>query len=116
MRLNLVFIFGYLFVVACNNNEETKKTPDLMGDWVNEQQDTLSFTSDRLLNYKPHIATAIPFFYSYEITEDTITLWLTHSSNTKDITNYYFRYSDKQIEIHDFQYRECDFYKRVNKL
>jgi hypothetical protein len=113
IKLNLAFIFCCLIFVACNKEEGVEKATDLIGNWVNNQQDTLLFTSESFVEYKPRIATVIPFFYFCRIIGDTVTLQLTHSSNSEDWTNHYFKYSEKQIEIHDFQYRERDFYKRI---
>jgi hypothetical protein len=95
------------------NGGEENITSGLIGSWMNEQQDTLLFINDVMLDYKPHITSSIPFLYAYSLVGDSITLILTYSSNLNDAKNYYFKYSEEQLEIHHFQNGGRNFYKRI---
>jgi hypothetical protein len=93
--------------------EEKDDTYSLTGSWVNEQKDTLLFVNNSIVEYKSHITDVELLSYFYEISKDSITLWLCYSSNTHDIKKYYFECSNNQIEIRNFQNIELDFYKRL---
>ncbi|GHV09388.1 hypothetical protein FACS1894160_4930 [Bacteroidia bacterium] len=109
----LVSFLGVLFfsLESCSNDDE--QSISIIGNWVNERQDTLVFMNNSLLEYRPYIPSLLPFVYLYEIKKDSITLALSYSSSLNNIKNYYFKYSDKQIEIHNFQYDGYDFYKPI---
>jgi hypothetical protein len=85
----------------------------LTGDWVNTQQDTLSFTGYYLL-YKPHIPSVYPLLYDYTVKDDSISMILTYSNDLNTRRSYYFQYSEELIEIHLFQDKEQSFFKRIN--
>jgi hypothetical protein len=109
----LISLLSVIFfsLVGCSSDGE--KSIGLIGNWRNERQDTLLFMNNSIVEYRPHIPSSVPLVYFYEIEKDSITLALSYSSNHNDIKNYYFKYSDKQIEIYDFQYDGYDFYKPV---
>jgi hypothetical protein len=91
------------FIMECAKNLFNIST-NLSGSWRSERQDTLVFIYDFMVEYRPHIPSSVPLIYSYQIEKDSIALVLSYSSSFKDRKNYYFKYSDKQIEIYDFQY------------
>jgi hypothetical protein len=85
---------------------------NLIGDWVNQQQDTLSFLGERLVDCKLHSTYSL--LYDYTIKGDSISMMLVYSSDLNSRRSYYFNYSEEQIEIHNLQGVEQDFYKRIN--
>jgi hypothetical protein len=115
-RKILIFPGFFLFFVgsfsAC---KETINTDNLVGKWINEHKDTLAFVNNSMLEYKPNVTNInqVLYVYDYRISKDSITLWLMYSSNTNDIKKYYFKYSNKQIEIRNFQNIEFYLYKRL---
>ena len=88
---------------------------DIIGDWVNVQQDILSFTSNRYVQYKPFIFNPKDptSLYEYEWVGDSIAMRLFWSG--LDYETHYFKCSDDVIEIHHFQNVECDFYYRIKE-
>jgi len=109
----IIFIILIAFLGGFSACKEKENTYNLTGNWINEQKDTLAFISNNIVNFKSHKSTIKLLPYSYEIAKDSIILWLMYSSNTSDIQKYYFKYSDKQIEIRNFQNTDIDFYKRL---
>ena len=105
-------VFAVCFSTCKEKGKEkiTENTFNLIGNWVNEQKDTLSFVNNTIVEYKPYITNSTIWVYIYEISKDTITLNLSYSSSTYDIKKYYFKYLDNRIEIHNFKSREFDFY------
>jgi len=112
MRKLVVLFLGLLLLFA-NCSKNTGDTCNLTGNWINKQKDTLSFINDWMVEYKPHKTNDKFLLYSYKTSKESITLWLTHSSSTNDLKEYYFKCSDKQIEIRDFQNIKRDVYKRL---
>ena len=109
-KFNILILLS-LFFPFCGCSEKTEKTPNLNGNWVNNQQDTLCFFRERSLEYKPHIPTTNDRDYFYEIIGDSISLQLLVSSG--NTIKYYFKCNGIQIEIHNFQNVEYDIYKRL---
>ena len=97
-----------LIAISCQKNEYD----DLIGNWVNEQKDTITFLDSRFLEFKSYN----PYFttlYDYSIKEDSISLFPAHSSNLKDRECYFFSYSNEIIELFEFRNIEKAVYTRL---
>ncbi|MDR1543619.1 MAG: hypothetical protein LBS50_04255 [Prevotellaceae bacterium] len=111
MKTKIFILFCVVFTIFISCTKQRKTS--LLGNWINNQQDTLFFFSEQGLHYKPHILTISPHLYSYEVVGDSIALVFAESSNTNDIHKYFFKSNDSQIEIRNFQNIEFDIYKRL---
>jgi hypothetical protein len=87
---NLLFLIMVLITFSCQENSLREVHINLIGNWVSEQKDTLSFIDSSLLVYKnfdPYYTS----IYDYYIKEDSISLFPAQSSNLTDRECYYFR-------------------------
>jgi hypothetical protein len=108
--------FGY----GCDDDNDPKPNPDtnpLIGDWLNEQKDTITFekwgTWNLCLykNFEPYYIK----HYKYGIAGDSIYLDDLASSFFPTWDYYYFQYYVDSIEIRNFREVEVSIYKRIKK-
>lgn len=106
----IIFFFLFVTFLSCDKND--KSSIDIIGVWVNENRDTLSFINESLLkysNYNPYYTT----LYEYNLNGDSLSLLLAHSSNLNDRRNYYIKYSDDKFEIYNFNNLIKSTYYRI---
>ncbi len=119
-------IFNFLLILSslgfgCGDDNDPKPNPNtnpLIGDWLNERKDTITFedwsTGEMLIykNYNP----VYHKIYSYSIKGDTICLEDIFSSTFPiPLYYHYFKHSGDSIEIHEFNGIELTIYKKIMK-
>jgi len=109
--------FGY----GCGDDNDSKQDPDtnlLIGDWLNEQKDTITFKdwgTMKVLLYK-NFDPSYQWIYEYKIENDSSAIWLMDltSSQLPTWTYHNFHFYRDSLEIHNFRDVNLAIYKRIN--
>lgn len=116
MKTKIIAIAGILaallFHVGCG--EKDNSGINYAGNWVNEKKDTVYFYNDaKLLTYKSFNSNHT-ILYSYNIKQDSIFLYPSHSSNSNDWTGYPIQWGTNEFTLFNYNNVDKDVYKRLN--
>ena len=116
MKRKIVTITAFLLILAGGFTSCKKEINDkLIGNWVNENRDTLSFLTASVVHFNPfYLNMANPLTqrvcYEYHIKEDRI-VFCSHDHKYSPFPmesfcgSCHFKYSKKQIEVGELIYK-----------